>query len=101
MSLSVQLTPWPAGDLQGKFAEADSLYERAAHIWDKTYGLSHPTTGSLVRRRATLAEKQVRGEVPSIDCRRWSASPLGLSLAFTSPSSREKPLLGNGARMLR
>lgn len=96
LSSSVHLTPWPPHDLQGKFAEAESLYKRATFTWDKSYGPSHPTLESLLKSRAALAEKQVRGEAPNIDVNRRSISLYGGRLPAHRPSHRRSRCMEMG-----
>ncbi|CAM9130011.1 unnamed protein product [Ectocarpus sp. 8 AP-2014] len=43
---------------QGKYAEAESLYERATEIWEKALGPDHPTVANALNNRAGLLYKQ-------------------------------------------
>lgn len=46
--------------LQGKFAEAGSLYERAQAIEEKVLGPEHPDLATTLHNRAGLLQAKVR-----------------------------------------
>lgn len=46
--------------VQGKNAEAESLYERAAEIWETAFGPDDPTVATALNNRAGLLVEQVR-----------------------------------------
>ena len=48
--------------IQGKYEEAEALYERCQAIQEKTLGLEHPSFAATLHSRAGLLEKQVRGK---------------------------------------
>lgn len=47
---------------QGKYAEAELLYERATEIWEKALGPDHSNLATVLLNRATLFNTQVRCE---------------------------------------
>lgn len=44
---------------QGKYVEAESLYERSQAIREQTMGVDHPDVAIVLNNRADLLEKQV------------------------------------------
>ena len=46
--------------IQGKYEEAEALYERCQAIQEKTLGPEHPSYAATLHSRAGLLEKQVR-----------------------------------------
>ncbi|CAB1113143.1 unnamed protein product [Ectocarpus sp. CCAP 1310/34] len=54
---------WSVGflfNIQGKYAEAEPLYERSQAIQENVLGPEHPDVGTSLNNRALLLEKQVR-----------------------------------------
>lgn len=51
--------------LQGKYAEAEPLYERSQAIQEKALGPEHPDLAKSLDNRAVLLQKQV--SPPSLD----------------------------------
>jgi len=45
---------------QEKYAEAESLYKRALHIWEHAFGSGHTLTRTVVRNYAMLLRKTGR-----------------------------------------
>jgi tetratricopeptide (TPR) repeat protein len=45
---------------QGKYAEAEPLYQRALYIWEQALGPNHPYTQTVVRNYAMLLRKMGR-----------------------------------------
>ena len=48
--------------IQGKYEEAEALYERCQAILEKTLGPEHPSYAATLHSRAGLLETQVRGK---------------------------------------
>ena len=48
---------------QGKYAEAEPLYERSQAIREKALGPEHPAVATVLNNRASLLESQVRAVI--------------------------------------
>ena len=48
--------------LQGKYAEAEPLYEQCQRIKEKVLGPEHPSLAATLNSRAGLYKAQVRGD---------------------------------------
>lgn len=55
----------PLPGMQGNYAEAEPLYERAQAILEKVLGLEHPDVAVLLSNRATSMKMQARLDVLS------------------------------------
>ena len=49
---------------QGKYDEAEPLYERSQAIWEEVLGPEHPDVATSLHNRAGLLEAQVRAARP-------------------------------------
>ena len=49
-----------AGYTQGKYAEAEPLYQRALGIWETALGPEHPNVASVLENYAVLLRKTGR-----------------------------------------
>lgn len=58
--VDVSLTSSPCLVVQGKYAEADSLYLRSQAIREKLLGPEHRDVAQSLNNRAALLRKQVR-----------------------------------------
>lgn len=56
---------------QGKYAEAEPLYERSQVILEKVLGSDHPNVASLLNNRAMLLKNQVRARGSCRYCPTW------------------------------
>lgn len=54
--------------LQGKYAEAESVYERAQRISEELLGPEHPDVADVLLERGLVLQKQVGGHQVSV---RW------------------------------
>ena len=60
---------------QGKYAEAEPLYQRALHIWEQAFGAEHPYTRTAVKNYAILLRIMNREtEALSLEARYPSSS---------------------------
>ena len=57
--------------LQGKFAEAERLYERCQGIEDKVLGPEHPDLATTLDDRANLLQSQVRASATPSSMAMW------------------------------
>ena len=48
-------------DAQGKYGEAEPLYQRALAIWEKALGPEHPNVATCLENYAALLKKMGRG----------------------------------------
>ena len=55
-----RFTPTPFVVSQGKFAEAEPLYERSQALNEKIHGPEHEAVATSLNNRAALLHKQVR-----------------------------------------
>lgn len=72
-----------SGTTQGKYAEAEPLYEKCQVIQEKALGPEHPELAATLNNRAGVLEAQVRADRGfSYSCRRirelvcWFMSPV-------------------------
>lgn len=52
----------PGSSNQGRYAEAEPLYERSQAIREKILGPEHPDVATSLNNRAILLQRQVRAE---------------------------------------
>ena len=64
---------------QGKYAEAEPLYERSQVIREKALGPEHPAVAAVLSNRAVLLESQVRAVI------NFHGSCCGVQWAFALP----------------
>lgn len=60
LALITLLSHFPNITFQGKYAEAELLYEKAIKIWEKVHGHDHPKVAAGLNNRAELLRVQVR-----------------------------------------
>lgn len=52
----------PLTDMQGKFAEAEPVYEQSQAMLENVLGPEHPDVGAVLNNRAALLVDQVRDD---------------------------------------